>query len=252
MYSGAQTHEFEHYQIRESVLRRELDRTDATALGAGVLAVGWGQGSGVRGMTEAGIAIMGEASSDSATLAGIGVAGYANNGVGVWGECANAKTGFAGIFMGNVRINGDLELNGAKAAIVPFPDGSVRRLYCVESPESWFEDFGESRLEGGKAEVRIDPDFAAIVHGDYHVFLTPNGESNGLYVSRRTRKSFTVREQGAGKSSVTFSYRIVARRKDIKAARLPKVKPTPAMKRPSPPDVERPKTAAKGAKTPTR
>ncbi len=32
MYSGAQTHEFEHYQIRESRLRAALNRTDATAL----------------------------------------------------------------------------------------------------------------------------------------------------------------------------------------------------------------------------
>jgi outer membrane receptor protein involved in Fe transport len=32
MYSGAQAHEFEHYQIRESRLRAALNRTDATAL----------------------------------------------------------------------------------------------------------------------------------------------------------------------------------------------------------------------------
>ncbi|MBI5767389.1 MAG: TonB-dependent receptor [Verrucomicrobia bacterium] len=32
MYSGAQTHEFEHYQIRESRLRAALYRTDATAM----------------------------------------------------------------------------------------------------------------------------------------------------------------------------------------------------------------------------
>ncbi len=32
MYSGAQTHEFEHYQVRESRLRAALNRTDASAL----------------------------------------------------------------------------------------------------------------------------------------------------------------------------------------------------------------------------
>src|SRR6185503_8869623 len=32
MYSGAQTHEFEHWQVRESRLRAALNRTDATAL----------------------------------------------------------------------------------------------------------------------------------------------------------------------------------------------------------------------------
>jgi len=38
-------------------------------------------------------------------------------------------------------------IGGPKSAAVPHPDGTLRRLYCVESPESWFEDFG-NRAEG--------------------------------------------------------------------------------------------------------
>jgi len=207
-------------------------RADGGGTGAAVLAVGFNTASGVRALAESGIAVMGDASYAGGLTLGIGVGGYAQSGVGVWGECADKNTGFAGIFSGNVRVNGDFEVNGIKAAVVPMPDGSLRRLYSVESPESWFEDFGEARLAGGKAEVKIDRGFAALVRGAYHVFLTPYGDSNGLYVSRRTSKSFVVREQGGGKSALTFSYRIVARRKDIKAPRLPRVKPTPDIKRP--------------------
>src|SRR5207247_9139345 len=97
-------------------------------------------GVGVKGLSESGIAVMGDAFYDGALLLGIGVAGFAQSGVGVWGECANKESGFAGLFQGNVRINGNLEIYGLKAAVVPHPDGSMRRLYCVESPESWFED----------------------------------------------------------------------------------------------------------------
>ena len=68
------------------------------------------------------------------------------------------------------------------------PDGSLRRLYSIESPESWFEDFGAQKLVKGRAEVRVDPKFAAVVRGDYHIFLTPYGDSNGLYVARRSRQ----------------------------------------------------------------
>jgi hypothetical protein len=32
-------------------------------------------------------------------------------------------------------------------------DGSHRRLYCLESPESWFEDLGKGQLQGGQANV---------------------------------------------------------------------------------------------------
>jgi hypothetical protein len=132
-------------------------------------------------------------------------------------------------------IVGDLDVQGAKGAAVPFPDGTLRRLYSMESPESWFEDFGEARLVNGKAEVRIDPGFAAVVQGPYHVFITPCGDSNGLYVSSRTRKSFGVREQQRGKSTLVFSYRIVAKRKDIRGLRFVKVKsPERPKARPAP------------------
>jgi hypothetical protein len=93
----------------------------------------------------------------------------------------------------------------------------------MESPESWFEDFGTQKLVKGRAEVTIDPKFAAVVRGEYHIFLTPYGDSNGLYVARRSRRGFLVREQEGGTKSLVFSYRIVARRKDIAGTRFEKV-----------------------------
>jgi len=132
--------------------------------------------------------------------------------------------GFAGIFLGPVVTWGPfVNIGGPKSAAVPHPDGSHRLLYCVESPESWFEDFGEAKLVKGKATVKIEKDFAAVVNGTgYHVFLSAYGDSNGLYVSRRNRNGFEVREQKGGRSNLAFSYRIVARRKDAPAQRLPK------------------------------
>jgi hypothetical protein len=132
--------------------------------------------------------------------------------------------GFAGIFIGPVVTWGPfVNFGGPKSAAVPHPDGSQRLLYCMESPESWFEDFGEAKLVKGRAAVKIDKDFAGVAKIDaYHVFLSPYGENNGLYVSRRNRNGFEVREQGGGRSNLTFSYRIVARRKDVPTSRLPK------------------------------
>jgi hypothetical protein len=49
-------------------------------------------------------------------------------------------------------------------------------MYCVESPESYFEDFGEARLKNGVANVRLDREYAAFVKNDhYSVFLTRKG-----------------------------------------------------------------------------
>ena len=48
-----------------------------------------------------------------------------------------APSGFAARFDGPVLVNGNFTaIGGSKSAAVPHPDGTHRRLYCVESPES--------------------------------------------------------------------------------------------------------------------
>jgi hypothetical protein len=149
--------------------------------------------------------------------ANIGVVGFSNN-VGVVGRTSNPNS-FAGFFAGNVIVNGTLTAN-VKNGVVAFPDGTQRVLHCMESPEHWFEDFGTARLVRGRAVVRLDADFAKVVTpGDYRVFVTPEGDCAGLYVRGKSATRFEVRELQGGKSSVAFSYRIVARRKGIRRHR---------------------------------
>jgi hypothetical protein len=91
----------------------------------------------------------------------------------------------------------------------------------MESPESWFEDFGSGQLTAGQATVSLEPGFAGIVHADaYRVFLTARGDSEGLFVADQNSSGFTVREQRSGKSNIAFDYRVVAKRADIAGARL--------------------------------
>jgi hypothetical protein len=139
---------------------------------------------------------------------------------------------------------------GAKSAAVR-SNGSLKRVYSLESPESWFEDFGSGQLSGGQATVSLETDFASIVHTDaYRVFLTPDNDCKGLYVTGRSGGSFTVRELQGGTSNVGFDYRVVAKRADIAGARLEDVDepptyyqpPEPALdhapKPPAPPDTQ--------------
>src|SRR5262245_52551196 len=120
--------------------------------------------------------------------------------------------GFAGLFWGPVVVLGNFVATGPiKSGAVLHKDGSHRLVYAMESPETWFEDFGEAKLVKGKARVKIDSDFAAIVDTkSYKVFLTPYGDSAGLFVAARRSGWFEVREQGGGTSSLAFAYRIVA------------------------------------------
>jgi hypothetical protein len=146
----------------------------------------------------------------------MGIYGFSTGNAGVVGQTANPNS-FAGFFAGNVAVTGTLTA-GVKNAAVPFPDGTQRLLHCMESPEHWFEDFGSAKLRNGRAVVKLDADFAKVIkRGDYHVFLTPRGDCGGLYLRRQGGTGFEVREQQGGTSSVAFSYRIVGRRRDIKA-----------------------------------
>jgi len=155
---------------------------------------------------------------------GNGVIGDASNGPSAFAIWGRSASGFAGVFDGKVQINGPLNVTGPKSAIVSFPDGSHRRLYSIESPESWFEDFGFAQLVKSRAQVELDPGFAAVVSSDvYHVFITEYGANNALYVTQRTATGFSVRASSSPTASSEFSYRVVAKRKDIAGPRLEEV-----------------------------
>jgi hypothetical protein len=208
---------------------------------AGIGVSGVSAGVGVYGVIVPGsgntIAVYGYNGSDdpgpSAGAGGFGVYGLSAKGHGVVGAATttgaaavvgsvNGLAGaYAGGFFGPVVVQGDFTVvGGAKSAAVPHPDGTHRRLYCVESPESWFEDFGEGTLACGQAEVRLDPDFAAVVDlAKYHVFLTQYDAHNDLCVTERSANRFLVKAKD-DTSSGAFSWRVVAKRKDIPAPRF--------------------------------
>jgi len=152
---------------------------------------------------------------------GAGVAAYSQSGLGLY---ATSATGGAARFDGNVIINGNLTLLGSKAAAVKRSDGTLQEMYAVEAPESYFEGFGRGQLNSGRVTVRLDSDFADTVKpDDYDVFVTPYGQCNGLAVTRRSAAAFEVEELRGGSSSVDFSYRIVAKRKDLVGKRMARV-----------------------------
>ena len=132
----------------------------------------------------------------------------------------------AGYFSGGVVVTGNFQVNGAKAAAVKLRDGSMAMMYSQEAPEPYFEDFGRAQLSGGRARVALDADFASlVVLGNYMVYLTPEGDTRGLYLAQRDATGFEVREAQGGTSNVAFTYRVVAKRKDIPGIRLEHLDP---------------------------
>jgi hypothetical protein len=79
-----------------------------------------------------------------------------------------------------------------------------------------FEDVGTVRLTSGRGRVELDPIFLETIEpGDYFVFLTPRGETPGVYVAIQDGRGFEVREQQGGTSTLDVSYRVTARRRGL-------------------------------------
>ncbi len=98
-------------------------------------------------------------------------------------------------------------------------------LYAPTESQPTTEDFGEGQLVSGQAYVHLDPAFANVIDArtNYLVFITPEGDSNGVYVTQKTLSGFTVKENRNGHSTLAFSYRIVAKPYADNSPRLPMV-----------------------------
>jgi len=198
-------------------------------------------GRGLFGSSPAGIGIHGQTSGGGyggvfESLGGgsgsIGLVLTATNGIAFVAQTSaaaadaaviqNQAGGRALFAKGDVHIDGDLAVTGQKSAAVPNREGKLVKVYCLESPQSYFEDFGREQTVGGRVTVQIRDDFTALVRkNEYFVFLTPEADSPGLFVANYTAASFDVVVAGGSKASIPFSYRIVAERGDIEAPRLP-------------------------------
>ena len=112
--------------------------------------------------------------------------------------------------------------SGTKSAVVETSTGR-RRLFAMESPEVWFEDFGQGRLVAGRARVDLDPLFLETVTIDSEhplsVFVTPTAPLPSFWVEQAL-DHFVVHDPG-GVSNATFNWRAVAKRRGTEELRLP-------------------------------
>ncbi len=153
------------------------------------------------------------------TGASYGVYGYAGSTqgtlYGVYGKAATNAPGYG------VYFSGGLGGTGTKNAIVKTEDGP-KLVYCQESPESWFEDFGSSIIKNGKARVSVAEDFHQTVtissKHPYKVFITPNARIGDWWVEKED--NYFILYAPEAEDGAAFDYRLVAKRKGFEDQRL--------------------------------
>ncbi len=146
---------------------------------------------------------------------------------------------------GNVTITGLITTAGfcsSGCSVRADQPGARVVSYSPREAEPTIEDVGEAQLVSGRAYVRIDAALAGVMaqHSNYLVFITPEGDSRGLFVTGKSPAGFTVVENQGGHSTLAFSYRIVAKPFGVSGPRLAKVmmraesRKLPSIARPAP------------------
>lgn len=123
-----------------------------------------------------------------------------------------------GIYGTNYKIIG----NGTNSTLIKDSQGNPRIMFSPEAPEILFQDYGVGKLINGIARIEIDPILKYSLHVDkdhpLKVFVTLEGDCNGVFVTDKSINGFTVKELNGGRSNVSFSWQIVANRADEKDA----------------------------------
>ncbi|MBN1426007.1 hypothetical protein JXA88_15770, partial [Candidatus Fermentibacteria bacterium] len=187
------------------------------------------EGRGVTGIATAATGMNYGVYGQNDSAAGSGVYGSGYHGVwgdgqyGVYGDGYYGVTGHTTSTYGyGVYYSGGLAGTGTKSCVVKTSKGPTL-MYCQESPENWFEDFGEGQLVSGRAHIELDPVFLETVTIDaanpMKVFVQLGDDSRGVFVRKGTT-GFDVVETQGGASSIPFDYRVIAKRQGFEAKRL--------------------------------
>lgn len=155
--------------------------------------------------------VVGETANGTATaVQAVGGGGLIYEGIG---------TGLVDVF--KVDDAGNVHAHSFTADLAA-ASGQKLGSYSPQASEPVIEDFGEGQLINGSAYVRIEPRFAStMARGNYLVFITPQGDNRGLYVTQKSPEGFAVRESQGGHSSLAFDYRLVAKPLGVQQPRLP-------------------------------
>lgn len=111
-----------------------------------------------------------------------------------------------------VSCDGEVFAHSGYGTFARTRDGGEATAYTSKVASPTIEDTGTGHLVNGLAMVQLDPAFARTIDSShvYHVMLTPDGDTRGLFVASKSPTGFVVREVQGGRSSIDFDYHIYA------------------------------------------
>ena len=130
--------------------------------------------------------------------------------------------GYAGYFDGKVHVQGNFTASGTKTFVQPHPSDPEKELVYVALEGREIRVFfdGTATLQKGEATVSVPEDFRLVASKEnLNVILTPFGETEGLYVAKRSLDEIVVKERSKGESNISFGFLVIGTRKGFEVAR---------------------------------
>jgi hypothetical protein len=151
--------------------------------------------------------------AESFTNSGLSTGGYFTG-----NTYAGANYSFAYVAGRVAGANYKIYGTGTVNEIVPTPTHGRVTLTCPESPEYWYQDYGNVTLVNGKAHVDLDPilkDIAVIdADNPIKVICQPGYEDcKGLAVINKSAEGFDIVELNSGRGNGPVDYQIVVKPK---------------------------------------
>ncbi len=108
---------------------------------------------------------------------------------------------------------------GTVSTTVPDLNGNQVTMHAPETPEFYFQDYGQGQLVNGKAHITLDPILAKNVainaQHPLRVFVQLEGDCNGVFVTNKTKTGFDVVELKGGASNTPFQWSVTCNVADM-------------------------------------
>lgn len=108
---------------------------------------------------------------------------------------------------------------GTVSTCVQDLNGKAVTLHAPETPEFYFQDYGQAKLVNGRAHIELDPILVKnITISEQHplrVFIQLEGDCRGVYVTNKSNHGFDVVELQGGMSNTSFQWSITCNVADM-------------------------------------
>ncbi|MBX2829327.1 MAG: hypothetical protein KTR22_14265 [Flavobacteriaceae bacterium] len=122
-------------------------------------------------------------------------------------------------FKNLILLAGILLVSVAGHAQMEYASAEMPTDYTTEASSDddvIMKEMGTGHLENGMAIIQINPAIAALIDGNriddmVKISIQLEGNSNGIYVSKKTKDAFVISELQEGRSNAKFSYELVVK-----------------------------------------